>query len=53
MGIRLNLQCNGALRGDAHRNWEEKFDKVAWPEAPKRDVFGIKIEEEDDAYISE
>jgi len=53
MGIRLNVFCNGQIAvSDKYR---DGFDNMHWPDAPKRDEFGIiiKDEERDNADLSE
>ena len=43
MGTRVSLQCNGYLREEFYKNWQENFGVVNFPGAPERDEFGILI----------
>nr|BDD45813.1 hypothetical protein 12 [bacterium] len=47
MGIRLNLFCNKQIA--ATQEYLDNFDKVDWPDAPKRDALGILIKEDGQA----
>ena len=47
MGIRINLLCNKAYQKEAHEKWEQNYNEVNFPNAPKRDKFGILIKQEE------
>ena len=43
MGIRLNLFCNQQIAQS--EKYKDNFEEMNWPDAPKRDQFGIIIKE--------